>query len=59
MYNTWKQMVQFSDEHNVSIEEVPIHLNTLISIKQLKLPVNHAKKIESMSIPKQLCQYKT
>jgi hypothetical protein len=58
MYNTWKQMVQFSDEHNVSIEEVPIHLNTLISIKQLKLPVNHAKKIESMSIPKQLCQYK-
>jgi len=59
MYNTWKQMVQFSDEHNVSIEEVPIHLNTLISIKQLKLPVNHAKKIESMSIPKQLCMYKT
>lgn len=59
MYNTWKQMVQFSDEHNISIEEVPIHLNTLISIKQLKLPANQAKKIESMSIPKQLCIYKT
>lgn len=59
MYNTWKQMIQFSDEHNIAIEDVPIHLNTLVSIKQLKLPVNHAKKIESMSIPKQLCQYKT
>jgi GTPase SAR1 family protein len=59
MYNTWKQMVHFSDEHNISIEEVPIHLNTLISIKQLKLPASQAKKIESMSIPKQLCIYKT
>ena len=59
MYNTWKQIVQFSDEHNISIEEVPTHLNTLISIKQLKLPANQAKKIESMSIPKQLCMYKT
>jgi hypothetical protein len=59
MYNTWKQMVHFSDEHNISIEEVPIHLNTLISIKQLKLPASQAKKIESMSIPKQLCMYKT
>jgi hypothetical protein len=59
MYNTWKQMVQFSDEHNISIEEVPTHLTTLISIKQLKLPANQAKKIESMSIPKQLCIYKT
>jgi len=59
MYNTWKQMVQFSDEHECSIEDIPMILNqVLLKNKQIKIPAAQAKKIESISIPKQLCIYK-
>lgn len=58
LYNTWKQMIQFSDEHNTSIEEIPAVLKVYIETKQLKFPAGQAKKIESMSIPKELCIYK-
>ena len=57
MYNTWKQMVQFSDEHDCSIEDVPIVLNQVLQTKQAKMPTSQAKKIESISIPKTLCVY--
>jgi hypothetical protein len=59
MYNTWKQMIQFSDEHACSIEEIPIVLNQVVQARQTKVPAAQAKKIESISIPKQLCIYKT
>jgi len=58
MYNTWKQMVQFSDEHDCAIEDIQIKLNQVIQAKTAKLPAAQAKKIESISIPKQLCIYK-
>ena len=58
MYNTWKQMVQFSDEHDCAIEDIQIKLNQVIQAKTVKLPAAQAKKIESISIPKQLCIYK-
>jgi GTPase SAR1 family protein len=58
MYNTWKQMVQFSDEHGCSIEEIPIILNQVVQAKQTKISTAQAKKIETISIPKQLCIYK-
>ena len=58
MYNTWKQMIQFSDEHACSIEEIPIVLNQVVQARQTKVPAAQAKKIESISIPKQLCIYK-
>ena len=57
LYNTWKQMIQFSDEHGTSIEEIPAVLKLYIETKQVKFPVAQAKKIESMSIPKDLCVY--
>jgi len=57
LYNTWKQMIQFSDEHGTSIEEIPAVLKMFIETKQVKFPVAQAKKIESMSIPKDLCTY--
>lgn len=58
MYNTWKQMVQFSDEHDCAIEDIQIKLNQVVQAKTTKLPTAQAKKIESISIPKQLCIYK-
>jgi len=58
MYNTWKQMVQFSDEHGCAIEDIPMILNQVIQARQTKVPASQAKKIESISIPKQLCIYK-
>lgn len=58
MYNTWKQMVQFSDEHDCAIEDIQVKLNQVIQAKTTKLPAAQAKKIESISIPKQLCIYK-
>ena len=58
MYNTWKQMVQFSDEHDCAIEDIQVKLNQVIQAKTAKLPTAQAKKIESISIPKQLCIYK-
>jgi len=58
MYNTWKQMVQFSDEHDCAIEDIQVKLNQVILTKAAKLPAAQAKKIESISIPKQLCIYK-
>jgi hypothetical protein len=59
MYNTWKQMIQFSDEHECSIDDIPMTLNqVLLKNKQIKIPAAQAKKIESISIPKQLCVYK-
>ena len=58
MYNTWKQMVQFSDENGCSIEEIPVILSQVVAAKQTKLPASQAKKIDAMSIPKELCVYK-
>ena len=58
MYNTWKQMVQFSDEHGCQIDDIPIVLSQVIQARQTKIPAAQAKKIESISIPKQLCIYK-
>jgi ATPase family associated with various cellular activities (AAA) len=59
MYNTWKQMVHFSDEHACQIEDIPIVLNQVINkTRHLKIPAAQAKKIESISIPKRLCVYK-
>jgi hypothetical protein len=58
MYNTWKQMVQFSDEHGCAIEDIPMTLNQVLQARQTKIPASQAKKIESISIPKQLCVYK-
>jgi hypothetical protein len=58
MYNTWKQMIQFSDEHACSVEDIPMILNQVVQARQTKIPAAQAKKIESISIPKQLCIYK-
>jgi len=58
MYNTWKQMIQFSDEHDCAIEDIQVKLNQVVQMKQTKIPAAQAKKIESISIPKQLCVYK-
>jgi hypothetical protein len=58
MYNTWKQMIQFSDEHACSVEDIPMILNQVVQARQTKVPAAQAKKIESISIPKQLCIYK-
>lgn len=58
MYNTWKQMVQFSDDNGCSIEEIPVILSQVMNSKQTKLPATQAKKIDAMSIPKELCVYK-
>jgi hypothetical protein len=58
MYNTWKQMIQFSDDKGCSIEDIPIILNQTLQNKQAKMPAAQAKKIDSISIPKQLCIYK-
>jgi hypothetical protein len=58
MYNTWKQMIQFSDEKGCSIEDIPVVLNQMLQTKQAKMPAAQAKKIDSISIPKQLCIYK-
>jgi hypothetical protein len=58
LYNTWKQMIQFSDEHDTSIEEIPAVLKIHVETKQIKFLAGQAKKIESMSIPKDLCIYK-
>lgn len=57
MYNTWKQMIQFSDEHTCSIEEIPVILNKLLPELKTKIIPNQAKKIESINIPKTLCTY--
>jgi hypothetical protein len=57
MYNTWKQMIQFSDEHGCSIEEVPSVLAQVVHAKQGKVLASQAKKFDSMSIPKSLCTY--
>ena len=58
MYNTWKQMVQFSDEQGCGIEDIPKVLAKVIAARQTKIPAAQAKKIESMSIPKHLCVYR-
>jgi hypothetical protein len=58
MYNTWKQMIQFSDEHGCSIEDIPMVLGQVVQTKTGRIPASQAKKIEAMSIPKQLCIYK-
>ena len=57
MYNTWKQMIQFSDEHGCSIEDIPVVLTQVVQSRQTKVPPSQAKKIDAMSIPKQLCIY--
>jgi len=57
MYNTWKQMIQFSDERGCSIEEIPSILCTTDLPEQPKLHASFKKKMESMSIPKQLGNY--
>ena len=59
MYNTWKQMIQFSDEKGCMIEEIPELLTqTTAANAGVKLSTSQARKIDSMSIPKQLCSYK-
>jgi hypothetical protein len=57
MYNTWKQMIQFSDDKGCSIEEIPSVLSMAELPQQPKLHASFKKKIDSMSIPKQLGQY--
>jgi len=57
MYNTWKQMIQFSDESACSIEEIPTQLLNRKSGDN-KITSSQAKKITSMSLPKELCTYK-
>ena len=59
MYNTWKQMIQFSDQHGCVIEDIPIVLGQVIQAKQTKTPASQLKKIDAMSIPKSLCTYTT
>jgi len=56
MYNTWKQMIQFSDESACSIEEIPSQLLNRKSGDN-KITSSQAKKITSMSLPKELCNY--
>jgi len=58
MYNTWKQMIQFSDEHGCVIEDIPNVLAQVVQAKQTKTPASQLKKIDAMSIPKTLCTYK-
>jgi hypothetical protein len=57
MYNTWKQMIQFSDERVCSIEEIPVVLNIILPEIRKGLLPNQAKKMESINIPKTLCVY--
>jgi hypothetical protein len=57
MYNTWKQMIQFSDERVCSIEEIPVVLNMILPELRKGLLPNQAKKIESINIPKTLGVY--
>jgi hypothetical protein len=56
MYNTWKQMIQFSDESGCPIEEIPRQLLDRQS-QGVKVNSTQAKKITSMSLPKELCTY--
>lgn len=56
MYNTWKQMVKFSDEQSISIEDIPRALNTVI---RTNMTPNQLKKLETINIPKSLCSYTT
>ena len=56
MYNTWKQMIQFSDESACSIEAIPTQLLNRKSGDN-KITSSQAKKITSMSLPKELCSY--
>ena len=57
MYNTWKQMVQYSDDNGCSIEDIHRFLANTIRT-QAKITTSQAKKFDSMSIPKQLCVYR-
>ena len=57
MYNTWKQMVQFSDDQACSIDDITRILTQHVA-KQTKITTSQLKKIDAMSIPKQLCIYK-
>jgi DNA polymerase III delta prime subunit len=57
MYNTWKQMIQFSDETACSIEEIPVLIQSRQN-RDVRVTTNQAKKIASMSLPKDLCIYK-
>jgi hypothetical protein len=54
MYNTWKQMIKFSDEQNISIESIPQSLNT---VSRTNLSANQIKKLDTINIPKTLCNY--
>jgi DNA polymerase III delta prime subunit len=56
MYNTWKQMIHFSDEHASSIENIPSIINTVV---RLNMTPNQIKKLDSINIPKTLCSYTT
>ena len=52
-------MILFSDEKGCSIEEIPEYLTlSMQTPSTLKIPTSQARKIESMSLPKQLCVYK-
>ena len=54
MYNTWKQMIKFSDEHNISIENIGCMINT---VSRSNMTANQIKKLDSINIPKSLCNY--
>ena len=54
MYNTWKQMIKFSDEHNISIENIGSMINT---VSRSNMTANQIKKLDSINIPKSLCNY--
>ena len=56
MYNTWKQMIHFSDEHASSIENIPSIINTVV---RSNMTPNQIKKLDSINIPKTLCSYTT
>jgi len=56
MYNTWKQMIQFSDEQGCSIEEIPAVLEEYV-FKLTKTTASQLKKINAMTIPKHIDFY--
>jgi DNA polymerase III delta prime subunit len=57
MYNTWKQMIQFSDEKGCCIEDIPLFLSSVTLPQQVKLQASFKKKMEAISIPKTIAFY--
>ncbi len=53
-YNTWKQMIQYSDEQGCSIEDIP----RILQDGSSRASALHAKKLEAIKIPKELATFK-